>query len=280
MIALAVLATATPALATVAPWMEQALTVGVAAARFAFAFMLVPIFSPQAIPATVRNSIIVAFGLIALALPHPFSPGTLSAGQWLWLYAKEAAAGVSIGFFFGTVIWAMGAAGEIIDTKVGATIGQIVDPFSGLNESLTASLFSRFAQVVFVSAGGITLLVSTLMLSYAVWPLGPGPVRFDPAAVRLFEGEFGRLFALAFIFASPALIVLYVIDAGLGLLNRFAQQFNVFALSMPIKAVGAILVTIMVLPFLGQALLADLSDRQAVARGVLDRVAQPSTEGR
>jgi type III secretion protein T len=264
-------ATATPALAQAVPWMEQALTVGVAAARFAFAFVLVPVFSPQIIPSTVRNSIIVAFGLIALSLPHPFSPQSLTAGEWLWLYAKEAVAGVTIGFFFGTVIWAMGAAGEIIDTKVGATIGQIVDPMSGMQESLTAGLLNRFAQLVFVSAGGITLLVGTVMLSYAAWPLGPGPMRFEPGAITLFEREFGRLFALAFIFASPVLLVLYVIDLGMGLLNRFAQQFNVFSLSMSIKAVAATLVLIMILPLLADAVVHDLSTREYTAAGVLKR---------
>jgi type III secretion protein T len=269
-------ASAAPALAAIAPWTEQALTVGVAAARFGFAFVMVPIFSPQVIPATVRNSIIVAFGLIALSMPLGFSVSGLGAVDWLWLYAKEAAAGITIGFFFGTVIWAMAAAGEIIDTKVGATVGQLIDPLTGTQESITATLLSRFAQVLFVSAGGITLLVGTVMLSYTIWPLGPGPLRFDPEAVRLFEGEFGRLFTLAFIFSSPVILILYVIDAGMGLLNRFAQSFNVFALSMPIKAAAAVAVLAMLLPLMADAVLNDLSSRQGVSDAVLRRVGQPT----
>ncbi len=269
------MSTAAPGLAALAPWMGQALVVGVSSARFALAFAVMPLFSTALVPATVRNSIIIAFGLIGLSVPLSFDPRALSAAAWVWLYAKEAIAGVTIGFFFGTVIWAMGAAGEIIDTKVGATIGQLVDPLTGLQESLTATLLSRFAQIVFVSAGGITLLVGTIMMSYTVWPLGPGGLRFEPAAVVMFEGEFGRLFALAFIFASPVLIILYVVDAGLGLLNRFAQQFNVFSLSMPIKAAAALIVLIMTLPLLAQAVLGDLATRDDIARGVLERVGRP-----
>ena len=262
-------------LAALAPWTEQLLTVGVAAARFAFAFVMVPVFSPQIMPSTVRNSIIMAFGLVALSMPMGFSTSALSAGDWLWLYAKEAVAGVTIGFFFGTVIWAMGAAGEIIDTKVGATIGQLVDPLSGLQESITATLLSRFAQVLFVAAGGITLLVGTIMLSYTIWPLGPGPMRFDGQAVRLFEDEFGYLFTLAFIFSAPIILVLYVIDLGMGLLNRFAQQFNVFTLSMPIKAAAAIAVLAMIMPFLADALLSNISRRQDMAHEALRQVGSP-----
>lgn len=264
------------ALSTVAPWTQQALLVGVASARFAFAFLLVPIFSPTVMPAMVRNSLIVAFGLIAMTLPVTFDPTRLSASAWLMIYAKEAAAGLTIGFFFGTMIWALGAAGEMIDTHVGATVGQLVDPMSGMQESITATMLTRFAQMVFVSAGGITLLVGTLMLSYAIWPMGPGAMRMEPAAVKLFEGEFGRLFTSAFLFAAPVLVVLFVIDAGLGLINRFAQQFNVFSLSMPIKAAAAVLVMIIMLPLIGSAVVTDTRWRQTVSTGMLERVGQPA----
>lgn len=266
-------------LAEIAPWTSQALLIGVASARFAFAFVMMPLFSPTIIPATVRNSIIVAFGLIALAMPMTFDPAQLTPTQWLWVYAKEAAAGITIGFFFGTILWAMGAAGEIIDTKVGATIAQIVDPLSGMSQPLDAVLLSRFAQIMFVSAGGITMLVGTIMLSFAVWPLGPVGLRFNVDAAGLFEGEFGRMFAITFIIAGPALVVLYIIDAGLGLLNRFAQQFNVFTLSLPIKSAAATFVIIMILPLLAQAVVSDLGTRQDVTRGVLERVGTPEPVG-
>jgi type III secretion protein T len=254
------------------PWLDQMLTVGVASSRFAFAFVFVPVFSREVMPPTVRNSIIVTFGLVALALQPNFAPANLSALGWAKMLLKEAAAGGIIGLFFGTVLWALAAAGEIIDTKVGATIGQLIDPLSGATTSLTAILLGRFAQVVFVSAGGLTLLVGTVMGSYVIWPLGPGGITLNMQSIQYFEGEFGRLFSLAFLFAAPTLTVLYVIDAGLGFLNRFAQQFNVFALSLPIKSVAATFVVILTLPLLANAVFNDMSSRDSIASGVLDRV--------
>lgn len=253
------------------PWLEQVLLLGVAATRVAFAFVFVPLFSREVMPPTVRNSIIVSFALVALSLARDFEPASLTALDWTRMLFKEAAAGAILGLFFGTILWAMGAAGEIIDTKVGATMGQLVDPLSGASSPLTGTLLSRFAEVVFVSAGGLTLLVGTLMTSYSIWPLGPSPITVDPRAVTLFEGEFGRFFALAFIFATPVLTVLYVIDAALGFLNRFAQSFNVFSMSMPIKAAAAIFVVILILPLLAQAVIADLGTREAIATGILSR---------
>ncbi|MDT9146134.1 flagellar biosynthetic protein FliR, partial [Escherichia coli] len=81
-------------------------------------------FSRDTIPATVRNSIILTLGGVAFLMQPQVDPAAMGALQWARMLLKEAAAGLVIGFFFATILWAMGAAGEIIDAKVGATIGQ------------------------------------------------------------------------------------------------------------------------------------------------------------
>lgn len=260
---------------TTIPWFDQLLVIGISSARFAFAFILVPVFSREVMPATVRNSIIVTFGMVALAMAPDFAPRDLTAAAWALMLVKEAAAGTIIGLFFATILWAMAAAGEIIDTKVGATVAQLVDPLSGTVTSLNGILFGRFAQVVFVSMGGLTLLVGTIMNSYMIWPLGPGPMKFTPESVVFFEGEFGRFFTLAFIFSVPVITMLYLVDVGMGFLNRFSPQFNVFALSLPIKSVAATLVIILILPAMAQAVISDMASREAVAGSMLGRTAAP-----
>lgn len=259
-------------LTAVVPWLDQVLLLAAGSARFAFAFVLVPVFSPQVMPPTVRNSIIIAFGLLALTIATPFSPEALSAGDWLSLFAREAAAGIVVGFFFATVIWAMGAAGEIIDQMVGATLGQLLDPLGQQQDSITATFLSRFAQVIFVTAGGLMLLVGTILQSFAVLPLKPGSVSIDPDSIFLFEGEVGRFFAWAFLLAMPVLVVLFLIDSSLGLLNRFAQQFNVFQLSLSIKAVAATLILILLVPALAAVVIDDLASRGGVVDAVLRAV--------
>jgi type III secretion protein T len=267
--------TGTP-LFSLLPWLDQLLLVGVSSARFGFAFVFVPIFSKEVMPGTVRNSIIVTFGLVALAMRPDFAPAQLAAGDWAVMLLKEAAAGTIIGLFFGTILWALTAAGEIIDTKVGATIAQVIDPMTGASTSLNGILFGRFAQITFVAMGGITLLVGTVMQSYLIWPLGPGGINIQAASVKVFEGEFGRFFTLAFFFSLPILTVLYIIDLGMGFLNRFAQQFNVFSLSMPIKSVAATLLIIIILPMLASVIVTDMRSRNAVASGMLSQIGEPT----
>lgn len=254
-------------------WADQLLLLGVATARVAATFLLLPMFSSETVPALVRNSIFVSLGVVSLALQPPLDPSLLGPGQWATIILKEVFVGIVIGFFFGSVLWALEAAGNIIDTKVGATLAQVVDPLSGHQTSLNGAFLRRLASVVFVAGGGLSLLLRVLMESYAIWPVAaPMPV-LTGSSLALFEGEFGRLMVLATLFAAPVLTVLFLIDAGLGLMNRFAQQLNVFTLSMSIKAFAATFVLLLLVGSYVTAILRDMASRPGVIHGILTGLA-------
>jgi len=255
-------------------WLTNLLLVGLAGARFGFAMALIPLFSPDIVPSLVRNSLIVTFGGVAFVMQPPFAATDLTAIDWAQLLLKEAVIGLFIGLFFGAVLWAMEAAGEIIDAKTGATIGQIIDPGSGASTSLNGAFLARLAHVTFATAGGFMLLIGTIMESFAIWPMARAWPHFDTGSLSIITGEFGRMMALAFLFAAPVITLLYVIDASLGLLNRFAQQLNVFALSLSIKswATGAFL--ILLVPLLVHSVIADVVERPGMIEAILGAMAR------
>ena len=250
-------------------WADQALLLGVATARVAATFLLLPMFSGETVPALVRNSIFVSLGVVSLALQPPLDASILGPAQWATILIKEVFVGLIIGFFFGSVLWALESAGQIIDTKVGATLAQVVDPLSGHQTSLNGAFLGRLASVVFVSMGGLSLLLRVIMESYVIWPIAaPMPV-LDGRSLSLFEGEFGRLMVLATLFAAPVLTVLFLIDAALGLMNRFAQQLNVFTLSMSIKAYAATAVLLLLLGGYTSAILRDIASRPEILKALM-----------
>ncbi len=256
------------------PWGAQLLLVALASARFGFAFVLVPVFARDVIPPTVRNAIILTLGGVAFVMQPSVDPNGMGAIQWARMLLKEAAAGLVIGFFFGTLLWAIEAAGEIIDAKVGATIGQVLEPMGGNMTSLNGALLGRLANVIFCASGGLLLLVGTVIESYAIWPIAADWPSLDMGSLAVFENEFGRLMMLAFLVSAPILMVLYVIDAGLGLLNRFAQQLNVFSLSLSLKSWAATLLLVMLIPVIAQAVVNDLAERGGVVKAVIGALAR------
>jgi type III secretion protein T len=245
----------------VSGWADQTLLLGVGTARTATAFLMLPIFSSETVPALVRNSIFISLGVVSLAIQPPLELTHLGATDWVPIFAKEAFVGLLIGFFFGSVLWALEAAGQIIDTKIGSSLAQVVDPLSGHQTSLNGAFLGRLANIVFIFSGGLSLLVHVIMESYALWPIASPAPALDPRGLTLFEGEFGRMMVLATLFAAPVLTVLFLIDLGLGLMNRFAQQLNVFTLSLSIKSIAATTIILLLLGSYIDAVMRDIVSR-------------------
>ena len=248
----------------------QVLILAVAITRVATAFALVPVFAPDTLPPLVRNSVFVAFAIMALA----FQPGAaslvdLTPEAWAGLFAREALIGLLIGFFFSAILWAFEAAGQIIDLKVGASLAQLIDPLSGHDTSLNGAFLGRLANFVFMFSGGLLLLATVILESYAIWPLTSTGPRFQMAGLPLVVGEFSRLMTLAVLIAAPAVIVLHLVESGLGLINRFAPELNVFSLSLSIKSWLATLVLLATSSTLVQMLLDDTLSRRGVVLDLL-----------
>jgi type III secretion protein T len=243
---------------------DQVLLLGLSSARFAVAFLMLPLFTGDLIPSSIRNAMYVAFGFFALTLQPPATHVALMNVSWLPLFAKEAFIGGALGFFFGSILWAFEAAGQVIDTKIGATSAQVTDPMSGQQTALTGAYLGRLANFVFMFSGGFLLLMGTMFDSYTLWPVMSTKPVLVKAGMTLFETEFGRLMLLVLLVAAPALVVLYAIDGILGLVNRFAQQLNVFSLSMSIKTWASTAVLMLTMASMTQQLIADIQARPAI----------------
>jgi type III secretion protein T len=256
-------------LAIFGPLGDMALLLGLSSARVATAFLLVPLFTNDLIPPLVRNAMFLAIALLSLALQPSSAPLVLTTWQWVTLFAKEFFIGGALGFFFGGILWAFEAAGGLIDSKVGTTQAQIQDPLSGAQVTLTAALFGRLASWVFMAGGGFMVMVGTVIESFAVWPVrAPAPSLLSGGA-QLFETEFGRIMLLTLLIAGPALVLMYLIEGVLGLINRFAQQLNVFSLSQSLKAVAALWIIWIQIVTLVQLLQDDILTRGGIAMRTL-----------
>ena len=199
---------------------DIALLLGLSTTRVMVALLLVPLFTSDLIPPLVRNAMFVAIALLSLLVQPASQPLVLTSWQWVSLFAKEAFIGGAIGFLFAGILWAFEAAGQVIDNKVGATQAQVQDPLSGHQTSLNGALFARLASFVFMAGGGFMLLVGTIVESYSVWPVRTPLADFALNGRQIFASEFGRIMLLTVLISAPALILLYVIDGVLGLINR------------------------------------------------------------
>ncbi|MCR5867133.1 type III secretion system export apparatus subunit SctT [Aquincola sp. J276] len=256
----------------IGPLGDAALLVGLASTRIAVAFLLLPVLAPDTVPALVRNAIFLSLGTLTLALQPTVALGSFGAWQWLLLFGREAVLGLALGFGLAAFLWAFEAAGQIVDTKVAVGNGQLMDPMSGQQVSVTGALLGRLAGFLFMFGGGFMLFIGVLLESFRAWPLAQPGLVPRLQGLSVFEGYLHELMALAFLLAAPALVVMFAVDLALGLVNRFAPQLNVIALSMSLKALAATAIWLLLLGTLVQGFADELARRIAAVLPTLARL--------
>lgn len=216
---------------------EHMFVIGLMYARLLPMFFLLPVLNNSVISSTVtRNSIILAI-IIGLwpAIDTNIPVTSLSVVDMLFMAAKEAVVGTTIGFTLALPFWIFDALGAYIDTARGASMGSLIDPTSG-QESTEASNFINFCVcVVYLESGGFQFILGILVQSYHNVGMMQGfTIDFTESCFFL-----GKILEQGFIIASPILLILLLTESLLGLLSKFTPQLNAFSISLTIKSVIA-----------------------------------------
>lgn len=216
---------------------ELMVALGLTLPRIIGAFVMLPLLTAETVPAMVRNSFFVSLALVALPITMAGAPvGAMHTTFWAPVILKELFVGISIGFCFGSVFWAISAVGNIIDTQVGLSMATVFDPIQGHQTSIHGDFLARLAAWLFMASGAFIVFLDLLMSSYVLWPVTSWFPTLHSGGMELFIGQFSYIGTAMLVMAAPIMVLLLIIDLTFGLMNRFAPQLNVFALTMPIKA--------------------------------------------
>lgn len=242
------------------------MALGLALPRITGAFLMLPLMTAETVPSMVRNSFLVSLAIVALPIVVIGMPANaMDTLQWTPVILKEVFVGISIGFCFGAVFWAIGAAGNAIDTQVGLSMATVFDPIQGHQTSIHGDFLARLAMWLFMASGAFLVFLDLLLSSYSVWPVTSWFPHIHPGGMDLFVGHFRYMMTAMLVMAAPVMVLMLIIDLSFGLVNRYAPQLNVFALTMPIKAWVA---TGMILLLLG-VYIEVIMDRLGANRGLL-----------
>lgn len=210
-------------------WLEATL---LAAVRITAFVMIAPPFSYGAIP--VRVKAMLAIGL-SLAVGSAVAPGyeSLDTGPFLGALVLQLLTGALLGFLVLLCFSALQAAGSLIDVFGGFQLAQAFDPHSLVNGAQFTRLFHITALTLLFASGGYQLILAGLARSFDAVPVD-GVFAIAAPAQLLVEGVSQMVLAAVQI-AGPLVLVLFLADAGLGLITRVAPALNAFAMGFPVK---------------------------------------------
>jgi flagellar biosynthesis protein FliR len=216
-------------------WIEAVM---LAAVRITAFIVVAPPFSYNAFPLRIKGmlGIGLAFAVAPRVTDGYVSPDT--AG-FITALVLEIVVGAALGFLVMVIFSAVQSAGDLIDLFGGFQMAQAFDPQSMVNGAQFTRLFQMSAVVLLFASGGYQLIIGGLARSFTALPLGGG-LDLAVTAHALVTAT-TQMFLAAVQIAGPLAVVLFLADAGLGLLTRVAPALNAFALGFPLK----ILITLM-----------------------------------
>lgn len=212
-----------------AMWLEATMLSSVRIVAF---LVVAPPFSHSSVPLRVKASLGLA---LALVVSPRASEGyrALDTVGFFAAIALEVVAGVALGFLVLLAFSAAQSAGHLIDVFGGFQLAQAFDPQSMVNGAQFTRLLHMTALVLLFASDGYQLIVMGLINSFAAIPVGGG-LPLDDAAGSMIAGV-TTMFLSAVQIAGPMILVLFLADAALGLLNRVAPALNAFSLGFPLK---------------------------------------------
>lgn len=197
-----------------------------------------PILGGEQMPMQLRAAIGALLATVILpVVPVPTSIPT-GIPDLVGLMASELAIGILLGTVVAWILEAVAFAGTLMDTQMGFSFVQFVDPSSSQSTSISGSLMMQSATLLFFITGLHHQLILALVDSYRIAPMGQG-IPFQAMGLVILIGQ---LLAKGFQLAFPVISVLFLLDLTLGITGKFMPQLQLLQLSFPLKiALGSVI---------------------------------------
>ena len=212
------------------------------------AFLLTsPFFSIQAV--TVRIRVLLAVLLTWMVYPLTNWP---VIDPFTAIGLREIFMQVFVGVLLGTLLQVVNSAlivgGQAISASMGLSMANMVDPNMG-NVPVIAQFLVICATLVFLGLGGHVLVISLLLESFKLLPIGE-IIEAKPLLLLTIEWS-AMIFLGGLLLALPIMTSLLLINIGLGVITRAAPALNIFAVGFPAMILAGMILLAMSMSSIG-----------------------------
>jgi flagellar biosynthetic protein FliR len=213
---------------------------------------LLPIVGSETVPSQLKAglSFMLAILLFSQVPVAEHTALLFSLPTFILLVVKELFVGLTIGFASSFLFAAVQFAGKIIDSNIGLTMVEIVDPFTSSMVSITGQFKIIIFSMLFLVINGHYFMLIAIQKSFVYIPLCGAHMPTGGVMNQLVTMG-ADIFVLAIKLSAPIFAVLFLMEISLGIVARTVPQINIFFVGLPLK-IGVGLATLaIVLPSLG-----------------------------
>jgi type III secretion protein T len=222
--------------------------------RLMAAMSILPATGDAVLNGLLRGGLSVMLGgFVAFGIPQVGDVVAIGAAGLFGLALKELLIGLLIGFAAATVFWIAECVGALIDNQTGFNNVQLSHPLSGEQSTPVSTLLLQLTIVLFYLIGGMLAFVALMMESFKAWPVMSALPSVGGTTELFVVQQTDSLMSTTIKFAAPVLLILVLVDVGLGLVTRAAEKLEPGNLAQPIKgAVAMLLLALFIGVFIAQ----------------------------
>lgn len=156
--------------------------------------------------------------------------------EYAVIVAKEAIAGLIIGFGANICLSVVNFAGSVADMETGLSMVTLMDPTSRESISITGAMYQYSFMLMLIASGMYRYLIGALADSFILIPVNG--VIFDSDSllnsIVLFMSDY---IVIGFRIILPIFAATLLLNAVLGVMAKVSPQMNMFAIGMQLKII-------------------------------------------
>ena len=202
--------------------------------RVSIVMFMLPIFSTNNIPISVKAAISVIFTLGvwphisvsgAIMPQHPFEVVLMMLG--------EVVLGLVLSMAVNFLFMGIQSGGELLGFQMGFTMINFADPLTGNQTGATAFFIWMVSALTFLVLDGHLYMIQGFVASFRIVP--PGGLVVGDAVLDQVIRLSAEIFVLALKIAAPVMVALFLVEVALGMMARTSPQIHIMEFGFPIK---------------------------------------------
>ena len=214
--------------------------------RLGTATMIMPGIGDSFVSTRIRLHFALGLSFVLFPLIVPHLPNPIPATFMLFsLIVMEFIVGLFIGTIARIFMTALDTAGMVLSISSGLGNAQVFNPALASQGSLMGAFLSVSGIVLLFSANLHHLLISGVVESYTLFPIGEIP---DTGSMAdLMARAVSSSFLIGIKVSSPFIVITLMIYVGMGVLSRLMPQIQVFIIALPLQILLSLIILTLVL---------------------------------
>lgn len=216
--------------------------------RISAFLMTAPFFNQRNIPVRVKAGLSFFMSVIVFNMMD-YSPLQYDSSiEYAVILIQETMIGVSLGFTANLCLYILDLAGRLIDTEIGFSMVNVLNPASNIQTSITGSLLMYLVMLTMLVSHLHYFVISALIDTFTLLPVGKVTL---PSNLYEIATKFVKeYFMLGFRIVLPVFAAILVVNIVLGVLAKVAPQMNMFVIGMQLKLLVGLIILLLVIGML------------------------------